>query len=186
MCVKRSVSGCMVYLAQAELETLIESPKHPLMSPPSPIRPAFDIDHPLSDSSQRTPSGASWQSATAQRHSPPRHDLTHLVALPVRRQVLLPHLHLLHLVLVSRALEHALEVQRLRVSARATIAPSRSLTSCFSTRVHAVPSLPARAVRPTRWTYLRMSRGMSYDTTCSTDGRSMPRAMRSEQTSLAK
>ena len=36
-----------------------------------------------------------------------------------------------------------------------------SRTSCSSTRLHASPSFPARAVRPTRWTYLRMSAGMS-------------------------
>ncbi len=37
-------------------------------------------------------------------------------------------------------------------------------------------------VRPTRWTYLAGSTGASYEMTCSTEGRSIPREMRSEQT----
>jgi len=56
--------------------------------------------------------------------------------------------------------------------------------SCVSTSDQAEPDRPARAVRPTRWTYLRASIGTSYEMTCETEGMSMPRAMRSEQTRL--
>lgn len=57
-------------------------------------------------------------------------------------------------------------------------------TSCSSTKLQPSPLFPARAVRPTRWTYLRMSAGMSYEMTWETLGRSIPREMTSEAMSL--
>lgn len=50
----------------------------------------------------------------------------------------------------------------------------KCLASCFSTNVQAVPAFPARAVRPTRCTYFRISTGASYEMTWETLGRSIP------------
>jgi len=84
--------------------------------------------------------------------------------------------------------EHLLEMsslmKRIKSMLCAELGYRSCRTSCFSTKVHAVPSFPARAVRPTRWTYLRISTGASYDMTCETLGKSIPRAIRSEQISL--
>ena len=57
-------------------------------------------------------------------------------------------------------------------------------TSRFSSSVYAVPGRPARAVRPTRWTYVVNTRGTSYDTTQSMSVTSIPRAIASVLISL--
>jgi len=58
------------------------------------------------------------------------------------------------------------------------------VTSRFSSSVNAVPGRPARAVRPTRWTYVVNTRGTSYDTTQSMSVTSIPRDIASVLISL--
>lgn len=65
--------------------------------------------------------------------------------------------------------------------------PCYNLTMCtsfFCKSVRAVPSFPALAVRPTRWMYVFMYGGGSYEMTNSTFSISIPRAIASEQIKL--
>src|SRR5271154_198571 len=58
------------------------------------------------------------------------------------------------------------------------------LASRCASSVHAQPVLPARAVLPTRWTYVDALVGTSYEMTCSRSGTSRPREARSVATRM--
>jgi hypothetical protein len=94
---------------------------------------------------------------------------TYIITIAQRCQICFFDFDLLHPLEMISLGEHLLEMSRLETAIRfsnAELNYDKSMrTSCFSTRVQAVPSFPARAVRPTRCTYFRMSTGASYDMT---------------------
>ena len=77
-------------------------------------------------------------------------------------KLLLSHPHPAYGRGVTGGLDHALKISCLAGSCESV--PTDDIatdTSCSSTRVQASPILPARAVLPTRCTYLRISTGAS-------------------------